>query len=541
MGMRRYNVPDVHRLRPEIMRARIPTFIVLFLLVIAGPAGADDPRGTGELPPLPLDEVPLEDGKPVVVPESGPETPPTESGPENPPTEPDEPTWSWTPDPELDAAMKDLLARKELVGATVGIYAMEYPTGRLLYQLQPDAALMPASSIKVLTAAAFIEAFGGDHRFTTRLFTDGTSLWLVGGGDPGLDAEDLKTLARKAKDSGLLKVRQVYVDTSLFDDQDLPPHYDTKDTDAWYRPSVGAAAVEDGCLVVKITPGTRVGGGVLVEVSPQTDYFIVDNTAVTTEDDRGDLEVRVRTSRGRAGIYVRGSLPLGSKGAAVRRRVPDPNVLAGWLLIRELKNAGVRVTERAPEIRTTPGDAQAVCSIRSNRVRADVIRMVKRSNNFVAEQLTKNLGTDCSPRTWACSLKRMRALVHRIGLRSGTFRLENGSGLYDANRLSPRQLVRFYLEAANRSSIAPVLLQAFAVAGEAGTLYRRLREVKGRVRGKTGTLDGVCAIAGRADLQSGREIWFAILINDARAPVSQLRRLQDKMILAIMGEWRPPS
>ncbi|MFH1531154.1 MAG: D-alanyl-D-alanine carboxypeptidase/D-alanyl-D-alanine-endopeptidase [Pseudomonadota bacterium] len=526
------------------MSHRHSMFLIVILLLFAtvAPARADDPRATGELPPLPMDDDPLKDGKPEEV-----EPPPSgqsdatgvDPGQTAAPEEPEEPDWVWSPDPKLAAAMDDLLGRQDLVGATVGVYAVEYPSGRLIYQRAQDDALMPASSIKILTAAAFLEAFGGDHRFVTRILTDGTSLWLVGGGDPGLDAKDLKTLAQKAGESGLTEVKQVFVDASLFDDQDLPPHYDTKNTDAWYRSSVGAAAVEDGGMVVKVTPGNRIGGGVLVEVSPPTDYFIVDNTAVTTEDDRGDLEVRVRESRGRAGVYVRGSLSSGSMGEAVKRRVPSPNLLAGWLMVRELKAAGVHVKERVPELRAAPQDAQAVCSVQSNRVRSDVIRMVKTSNNFVAEQLTKNLGADCSPRTWDCSLTRLRALVRRIGLRTETFRLENGSGLYDANRLSPRQLVRFYLEASNRSSIAPIIDEAFAVAGGAGTLYRRLREVKGRVRGKTGTLDGVACIAGRADLAHGRQLWFAILINDAKAPASTLRKLQDQMILAMMGEWRP--
>jgi D-alanyl-D-alanine carboxypeptidase/D-alanyl-D-alanine-endopeptidase (penicillin-binding protein 4) len=513
-------------------------------------AAADDPRASGELTPLPLDDDPLTDGKPedvqpgdAVDPTAtntdGAEEPPAEVAAPEPPPEDDEPGWVWEPDPALEAAMQDLLGRNDLLGATVGIFAVEYPSGRLVYQRDQDAALKPASSIKVLTAAAFVESFGGDHRFTTRLVTDGTSLWLVGSGDPGLEPKDLKTLARKAAESGVAKVKQVHVDVSLFDEDDLPPHYGTKNTDAGYRPNVGAAAVGDGVMLVKVTPGSRIGRGVLVETTPQTDYFIVDNTATTTEDDRGDLEVRVRASRGRAGVYVRGSLSVDSKGVTVTRRVPDPDLLSGWLLVRELKAAGIHVDARTPEFGVAPRDARTVSSVRSNRVQSDVIRMVKRSNNFVAEQLTKNIGRTCQPRTWACSLKQMRALVRRIGLGAESFRLENGSGLYDANRLSPRQLVRFYLEASNRASIAPVLEKAFAVAGEAGTLYRRLKEVKGRVRGTTGTLDGVSAIVGRADLSRGRQLWFAILINDAKAPMSKLRRLQDRMILALMGEWRP--
>ncbi|MBM4372999.1 MAG: D-alanyl-D-alanine carboxypeptidase/D-alanyl-D-alanine-endopeptidase, partial [Deltaproteobacteria bacterium] len=467
------------------------------------------------------------------------EEPSDAAGQDVPP--PEEPDGSpWTPDPELGRAMDELLGAIELKGASVGIFALEYPSGRIVYQHRAEEAMKPASVAKVLTAAAFLERFGPDHRFTTTLAGDGTSLWLVGGGDPGLGRKQLSDMAAAVKAAGVEQVQRVYVDAGLYDAEDLPPHYATKKTDEWYRASVGAAAAEEGAVTVRVTPGKRVGGGVLVELIPASDYFLVDSNAVTTEEDRGDLEVRVREARGgRAGIHVTGSLPMESKGAGFRKRVPSPNLLAGWLLIAELRKAGVRVEEREPLVGRMPEGTPALHTHRSHRVQADLSRMLRDSNNFVAEQLAKMLGSECTPRTWECSLEHMRDLVRRIGLRGERFRLENGSGLYDANRLSPRQLVRFLLEAYNRSRIAGALDKAMAVSGESGTLLRRLKEVKGRVHGKTGTLDGVTCLAGRASLSQGRQLWFAILFNDAKGSAPALRRLQDRMLLALMGEWRP--
>jgi len=50
---------------------------------------------------------------------------------------------------------------------------------------------------------------------------------------------------------------------------------------------------------------------------------------------------------------------------------------------------------------------------------------------------------------------------------------------------------------------------------------------------------GAEELDGRASPKQGQEIWFAILINDAKAPASALRSIQDKMIMAMMGEWAP--
>ena len=46
---------------------------------------------------------------------------------------------------------------------------------------------MPASTLKLLTTTAALEALGPDHTFATRVVADGRrSLTLVGGGDPFL-------------------------------------------------------------------------------------------------------------------------------------------------------------------------------------------------------------------------------------------------------------------------------------------------------------------------------------------------------------------
>ncbi len=49
---------------------------------------------------------------------------------------------------------------------------------------------MPASTLKILTAAAALEVLGPDHTFATRVVAGGRSrLTLVGGGDPFLAAK----------------------------------------------------------------------------------------------------------------------------------------------------------------------------------------------------------------------------------------------------------------------------------------------------------------------------------------------------------------
>src|SRR5262249_5914074 len=88
---------------------------------------------------------------------------------------------------------------------------------------------MPASTLKLLTAAAALEALGPDHTFATRV-VGGRNLTLVGGGDPFLAGKQpatgparhdasLQTLAQLTAKAlhrtGIKRVSLAY-DTSLF-------------------------------------------------------------------------------------------------------------------------------------------------------------------------------------------------------------------------------------------------------------------------------------------------------------------------------------
>jgi D-alanyl-D-alanine carboxypeptidase/D-alanyl-D-alanine-endopeptidase (penicillin-binding protein 4) len=95
--------------------------------------------------------------------------------------------------------------------------------------------------------------------------------------------------------------------------------------------------------------------------------------------------------------------------------------------------------------------------------------------------------------------------------------MKNGSGLNDANRFSARQTTRLLAETWRRFPVAAEYLASLPVAGKDGTVRWRLDgpETAGRVRAKTGTLDGVGSLSGYAESAGGERLAFAILVNDA--------------------------
>ena len=100
--------------------------------------------------------------------------------------------------------------------------------------------------------------------------------------------------------------------------------------------------------------------------------------------------------------------------------------------------------------------------------------------------------------------------------------VENGSGLSRIERISAQHLGQLLVDAYH-SAIMPELMASLPIAGLDGTAQKRLKEtsLQGRAHLKTGSLDGVNAIAGYVlDSQNKRHV-LVMLINHAKADASK--------------------
>jgi D-alanyl-D-alanine carboxypeptidase/D-alanyl-D-alanine-endopeptidase (penicillin-binding protein 4) len=171
---------------------------------------------------------------------------------------------------------------------------------------------------------------------------------------------------------------------------------------------------------------------------------------------------------------------------------------------------------------------------------ADVVRVMnKHSDNYVAEAILKTLGAELKGTpggaTWADGVAALRAQLAKLGM-AGTFRTENGSGLFSSTEVAAKQLVGLLVAGHKDYRIGPDLVASLPVGGFDGTLARRWRgrPAQGRVRAKTGTLDKVSTLAGFIGVDGGHLLAFAILVNDI--PAGQrgvVRTMADDMVDSI--------
>ncbi|MGQ5595953.1 D-alanyl-D-alanine carboxypeptidase/D-alanyl-D-alanine endopeptidase [Streptomyces sp. ESR1.13] len=369
----------------------------------------------------------------------------------------------------LDPLLKDDPALGERRAAAV----VDLTTGKRLYGLDADAALVPASTTKIATAVAALTALGPDHRLTTRtaLEADTGELVLVGGGDPTLTAREdarglagLRTLAEQT--AAALKKRDVRKVTLSYD------------TTLYAGPELHPIGVNENLAPV---------------------------TALMADEGRTDDSTS-------------GPAP----------RVPDPAADAARTFADLLKQHGVTASPPGPSKAT--GRATTLAAVSSPPLSALVERMLTNSDNDLAEALARHTAVATGRRAdFAGAGAAVAARLEQLGLPVRGARFHDGSGLDRTDLITPGLLTALLTEAAapDRPQLRPVLT-GLPVAHFTGTLAARYTDgAAGLVRAKTGTLTGVNTLAGTVTTPDGRLLAFAFLTNattDAWAAQSALDR-----------------
>lgn len=339
-----------------------------------------------------------------------------------------------------------------------------------------DAPAAPASTLKLWTAIAVLDAFPSDARLRTSAVWDAGAgrIVLVGGGDTTLTTEQVSgapslerlatATARRLSRAGTDEVRLAY-DDSLFTGPSVSPQW------------------ED----------IYVSSGVIAPVSA----LMADQGRVTADGDA---------------------------------RHPDPALGAadafGDLL--EADGIEVRGTVRAT---TAPTD-EPLTTVASEPMLDLVERMLRDSDNQLAESLGRLAAAEQGgPASFVGAAQALLDAAQQRGA------LIDGAVVHDASGLSRQDLmpaaatVEALLAAATEPALAPVL-SGLPVAGFDGTLADRFTskdsaDAAGLIRAKTGTLTGISAEAGIATTCAGDLVAYAFVADEVVDTLAARASLDD--------------
>jgi serine-type D-Ala-D-Ala carboxypeptidase/endopeptidase (penicillin-binding protein 4) len=401
--------------------------------------------------------------------------------------------------PKVRPTTTTVPAPKDLRGQLDAMWARATPSscvmvskgGQVLYERAPDMPLIPASTLKLATASAVLRRMDAHQRLRTSVMTaadpvDGRiagDLWLVGGGDPVLGTAPWA--AHFTRQPQLFTPMEVLADRVVA---------------AGVREIAGRVTGDDSRY-------------------DRVRYVSTWPASYIKESEIGPLSALTANDGFR--VWSGGSL------------VPfaDPAAGAAGVFTELLRARGVIVGGEAAA-GDAPSGTSSLAAIDSPTVGELAAQMVRESDNGTAELMLKELGLRVAGQgSTAAGTAAVLETLGRRDLPMPGVRVMDGSGLDRASTVTCRLLVRL-LEVEGPGGIID---RALPIAAQTGTLYKRFlaTPVAGRLRAKTGSINGVAALAGRVVSPSGEELTFAFLQNGQPWPTAKALQEQLGHILAL--------
>ncbi|MBY8167047.1 serine-type D-Ala-D-Ala carboxypeptidase [Vibrio fluvialis] len=406
-------------------------------------------------------------------------------------------------------------------GARAGLLIQSLNNAEPSERLQTGEYFPPASTLKVITALASQLELGPDFRFETTLAVSGNNAALVFSGDPTLKTDDVKTLLRALKQQqGSTITGDLWLDNRRFTGYERAVGWPWDVMGVCYSAPVSTINLDGNCIQASIY--TQDDGRTRVFVPEHYPVHVISEAHSVSDTEQQSQHCDLELTTSPENHYrLAGCLPTRTKPLPLKFAVQNTDLYAQRLVYKLLNQLGITLKGEV-RIGALPGKtAQVIATHQSESLTQLLDTMLKDSDNLIADTLTKTLGHHffLQPGSFTNGTEAIKQIIFaRTGISLADAQLTDGSGLSRNNRIrldSMRQILIYVWQHDQELG----LINLLPVAGESGTLkYRRSMrsdEVKGKIKGKSGSLYGTHNVVGFGlDKQGKPETLFIQYVTD---------------------------
>ncbi len=464
----------------------------------------------------------------------------------------------------LPKNMQSIMQQDKYVHANWGVYVKDVETGKVLFNMNSNRMVLPASTTKLFSVAALLQAYGDDYRFKTPVYALGEidkgiftgNLILVAQGDltmggrqgktdaiaftkldhiianniPGviLTPEDplagIQALAKQVHDKGIRQIDgDILIDDRLFET--------TQKREMTLSPMI----INENLIDMVVNPGT-VGEAARLSWRPQAPGYTVTNQIKTVSKGEA-IDLHITADEAGRNIVVQGSLPADQKDVVRTFSIKDPNHFAKTAFIEALQKLGIAVnldknkTASLPPKETFQG--MTPMAVWTSPPLAEYAKLIlKVSHNLGADLVPLLLAARKGETTFNAGMRELgNFTVQQVKVPADAFVFIDGAG-GDENRLTPQAEVQL-LEYMHKLPAKQFknYYQALPILGVDGSLadFGKTTAAVGKVHAKTGT--GVAfnlalgkfflttqTLAGYIDGKNGHLLLFMVSVNNGSMP-----------------------
>jgi serine-type D-Ala-D-Ala carboxypeptidase/endopeptidase (penicillin-binding protein 4) len=453
---------------------------------------------------------------------------------------------------ELPASIADALKRAGIPQNSVAVYVQNVDSAAPALNLNADKSMNPASVMKLVTTTAALDILTPVYRWKTEVYKDGNvnngvlqgNLIIKGYGDPSFKAQEFWRMLMSLQQAGIKQITgDLIIDKSVFAKSVGDRH--TFDDETWraYNAEPSAflvngrntsfkfIAIENNVNVtqefelpeVQIINNMKLRSGACGEWRSNFGY--------TVKQKDGCSNANCNKNSG-AVVTFSGTLSPDCGERYLELSVLDDEQYAFATFKKLWAELGGKFSGKL-KIQAVPSSAVKVLEQLSEPLGYVERDINKWSNNLMARQLLLTLAVEKQglPASEAKGAQVLKEWMASKNIDAKELVIENGSGLSRTERISAEHLGRMLVSAYN-SPVMPELMASLPILALDGTVKKRMNDsqAQGRAHLKTGSLDGVSAIAGYVlDANNHRHV-MVMIVNHANSAAS--KKAQDTLI-----EW----
>jgi D-alanyl-D-alanine carboxypeptidase/D-alanyl-D-alanine-endopeptidase (penicillin-binding protein 4) len=443
---------------------------------------------------------------------------------------------------ELPATVLAALKNAGIPPQNVAVYVQAVESNSPILSHNADKSMNPASVMKLVTTNAALDLLTPNYRWKTEIYRDGAlkngvldgNLIIKGYGDPSFKAQEFWRLLMSLQQAGIKEINgDLIIDKSFFAKNVVERHAFDDETWRAYNAEPSAFVVNGRNTSFKfIATETNVNVSQEFELP---EVQIINNMKLKYDDCgewRSRLGYTVKMLEYKAIVTFSGTFSPDCEDRYVELSIFDDEKYAYYTFRKLWRELGGKFNGKL-KLQDMPTSASKVLVQVSDPLGYVIRDINKWSNNLMARQLLLTIAAEKNgaPATETKGVAAINAWLLGRGFNFSELVVENGSGLSRIERISAEHLGRMLVSAYN-SPVMPEFMASLSILAQDGTVKKRLNDSQsnGRAHLKTGSLDGVSAIAGyEIDANNHRHV-LVMLVNHTKAAAS--KNAQDALI-----EW----
>lgn len=439
-----------------------------------------------------------------------------------------------------------------LKNASISYCVIDNATGKIISAMNEHTALIPASTLKVISTSAALAILGGNYKYETKLFYNGEfdkstgilngDLIVQGSGDPSLQSENfykedntlINEWVQELKKTGLKKINGKIIGDASAYSRKIPDNWIWEDICNYYGAVPNGLSYADNKCKINYTSGNKGSIANINFIQPNYNskpiQIISTVKAGVNKDDAyayGDPFSFTRE--------IHGTIPANKKTYEIEIALPDPALLCAEKLCEALIQSGISCDNKMVYSGYIPIEKKEQLQLIHTHYSPSLDKIIyytnQTSNNHYCESILYTLGGGSAEK----GILKIKSYWSKQGLDTNEIYIEDASGLGRINTITTHfQAMALHKVFSNKNNYL-ILINSLPLAGNQGSMKNMGKGtfIEGKLRAKTGYMTRVRAYSGYTLSKSGKNLSYALIFNNYTCSATEAKIAMEKFLIAL--------